>query len=228
MFSNVFLINQNDDFIGGSMEHLKIAIVGGNGKVGKHIAKIALESGFQVRQLVRNPTKGSYDHSKIEIVKGDARNIKSIQALLEGCHIVINTLGQPVKEEPIYSTVTSSIITTMNGLGIRRYIGVTGASLDVLGDKKSMVNTIGAKIFKFLFSKLILDKEKELEILKKSELDWTLVRLPFVVEGPQTGYIKENTRDVPGTKIMNADIAHFLIQQIHDNKYLLKTPFIAN
>jgi putative NADH-flavin reductase len=210
------------------MEHLKIAIVGGNGKVGKHIAKIALESGFQVRQLVRNPTKGSYDHSKIEIVKGDARNIKSIQAFLEGCHIVINTLGQPIKEEPIYSTVTSSIITTMNELGIRRYIGVTGASLDVHGDKKSMVNTIGAKIFKFLFSKMIMDKEKELEILKNSDLDWTLVRLPFVVEGPQTGYIKENTKDVPGTKIMNTDIAHFLIQQIHDNKYLLKTPFIAN
>jgi putative NADH-flavin reductase len=39
------------------MEHLKIAIVGGNGKEGKHIAKIAIESGFQVRQLVRNPTK---------------------------------------------------------------------------------------------------------------------------------------------------------------------------
>jgi putative NADH-flavin reductase len=210
------------------MESTKIAIIGGNGKVGRYIAKKAIENGFQVRQLVRNPTKIAYDKNQIEVIKGDARSRDSIQSLLEGCDVVINTLGQPVKETPVYSSVTSTILMTMKELGISRYIGVTGASLDVTGDKKSMINRLGARLFKFLFLKMIQDKEKELEILKKSEIEWTLVRLPFVVEGPQTGYIKENLFDMPGTKINNSDIAYFLIHQIKEKKYHLKTPFIAN
>jgi putative NADH-flavin reductase len=39
------------------MESTKIAIIGGNGKVGRYIAEKAIENGFQVRQLIRNPTR---------------------------------------------------------------------------------------------------------------------------------------------------------------------------
>lgn len=38
----------------------KIAIIGGTGKVGRRIATKALESGYQVRMLVRDPKKRSY------------------------------------------------------------------------------------------------------------------------------------------------------------------------
>ena len=38
-----------------------------------------------------------------------------------------------------------------------------------------------------IFSKMMIDKQKELEILMKSDLDWTLVRLPLVKEGLPVG-----------------------------------------
>lgn len=206
----------------------KIAIVGGNGKVGRFIAKRALEDGHQVRMLVRDPTRLTNTDERIEIVKGDAQDINSIRSLLKGCHIVINTLGQPVKDSPIYSSVTKSILTAMNELGIRRYIGVTGGSLDITGDNKNIINKIGARIFRFLFPKMMADKKMELAILARSDVEWTLVRLPFVVEGSAAGNIKESLTDMPGIKITNTDIADFIINQISDKKYIRKTPFIAN
>ncbi|WP_332249118.1 NAD(P)H-binding protein [Paenibacillus zanthoxyli] len=75
---------------------------------------------------------------------------------------------------------------------------------------------------------MITDKKKELALLTKSDIEWTLVRLPFVVEGSETGIIKENLTDVPGRTMTNEDIARFLINQIDDTKYVRRTPCISN
>lgn len=206
----------------------KIAILGGTGKVGRYIAKKALERGFQVRMLVRNPDKLEGSDSRIEIIKGDAQNIDTIRFLLKDCNIVINTLGQPVKDLPLYSSITNNVLLIMNEFGIRRYIGVTGASLNIRGDNKKLLNKIGAKIFEILFPKMMNDKKKELNILINSDIEWTLVRLPFVIEGSGTGHIKENLTDMAGTKITNADIAKFIINEVNNKKYVRKTPFIFN
>ena len=69
---------------------------------------------------------------------------------------------------------------------------------NVAGDQKSIKNKIGARLFALFFSKMIIDKRRELKILEKSQVDWTLVRLPFVREGKEKGEIKENELDMPG------------------------------
>jgi len=54
-------------------------------------------------------------------------------------------------------------------------------SITIKGDNKKLINRIGAKMLELLFPKMMTDKRKELHILANSEIDWTLVRLPFVV-----------------------------------------------
>ena len=206
----------------------RIAIIGGTGKVGRHLAMKALDSDYQVRMLVRNPEKLTNYDNRIEILKGDAQDINSISSLLKNCNIVINAFGQPVKELPAYSRLTNNILSIMKEYEMNRYIGVTGASLTIKGDNKSWLNRLGAKMFELLFPKMMKDKKMEHHTLLNSDIEWTLVRLPFVVEDSETGIIKENLTDTPGTKITNADIASFLINQVNDRKYIRKTPFISN
>lgn len=207
----------------------KVAIIGGTGKVGRHIASRALEQGYQVRMLVRNPEKLTYRDSKIEIVQGNVQNSKDIQKLLKDCQIVINTFGQLMKEEPVYSSVTENILEVMSDLQIERYIGVTGGSLTINGDKKSFLNRVGAKFFEIIYSNMMIDKKKEWHILNKNKLiKWTLIRLPFIVDGTEIGNIEENLTDMPGTKITNQDVATFIVNQIESLKYIQKAPFISN
>ncbi|WP_235439762.1 NAD(P)H-binding protein [Paenibacillus sp. DMB20] len=131
----------------------KIGIIGGTGKVGRHIATHAIQKGYQVRMLVRNPERVLCKNDKIEIVKGQIQDIDHIQELLKDCKIVINTFGQPTKEEPMYSKVTKNILDVMKDLNISRYIGVSGGSLTINDDKKSIINRFGAKMFELFFSK---------------------------------------------------------------------------
>lgn len=206
-----------------------IAIIGCTGKVGKFLVQKALRNGFKVKILTRrSPDKLPDFGDDVEIVNGDAFNFSDIRVLLKGCDVVINTIGQsPNAKQPIYSSTTNSILKVMEEYGIKRYIVVTGASLNTPGDKKDIFNKIVAQIMKWVFPTMISDKEKELDLLTKSNVDWTLVRLPMISEGSPKGTIKYSLECVPGTKIDNLDIADFLVKQITDESYFKKCPFIA-
>lgn len=208
-------------------QNKQIAVIGGNGRAGRFVARKALEKGYSVRMLARNPQRTALSSGQIEVIKGDAEDLSSIRTLLEGCDAVINTLGQPNKATPIYSKVTRQILTVMKDLDIQRYITVTGGSLNAPGDRKSLLNQIGAQIFRWLYRDMIKDKEKELRILLDSKADWTLVRLPFIVEKPAMRKII-NLYDMPGMKMTNADIADFLVGQVSDQRYIRRCPFISN
>lgn len=207
----------------------KIAIIGGTGTVGHGIVEQALAEGYPVRMLVRNTAKVTVTSEHLEIVEGNARDSQAVAEVLKGCDVVINAFGQPSREKfPIYSQLTGQILDIMKVSDIRRYIGVTGGSLNVPGDRKSFINRLGAALFRLIYSSLVADKEKELALLQSSDADWTLLRLPFVVEGSLSGRVKVNEKDMPGTKMRTADIADFVIRQIEDRQYIRKTPFISN
>ncbi|MEC0573518.1 NAD(P)H-binding protein [Bacillus inaquosorum] len=206
----------------------KIAIIGGTGKAGRFIASQALAKGYQVRMLVRQPERPPHIDERIDVIRGDAQHPQSIRTLLEGCSAVVNTFGQPERAVPLYSTVTELIVTVMKEYNIDRYIGVTGASLDIEGDRKSLVYRIGALLFRLLYPQMIADKKKELHILSRSGLDWTIVRLPFVTDAQTQGAVKVDFFNSPGMRITNLDIAAFLVQQIEDHSFSQKTPFISN
>ncbi|CAM4157705.1 SDR family oxidoreductase [Bacillus paramycoides] len=206
----------------------KIAILGANGKVGKFLINQALEKGYQVRILTRNSKNMRITNENIETISGDARDFSAIQELLQGCKAVINAVGQPKNESYIFSTVTKHILKVMKEYEMKRYILISGGSLNVKGDKKRIVNKIGANLFQLFLPKMMQDKYKELQIIQRSDVDWTIVRLPFVIEGNGIGNIKESLVDMPGIKIKNGDIAPFVIKQINSEKYVGKCPLISN
>lgn len=209
-------------------ENMKIAIIGGTGKAGRSLVRRALLDGYHVRMLVRNPDKLSFSNDHIEIVKGDARDIKAIVSVLEGCDFVISALGQPKKESPIFSTATSHIISSIQENHIKRYVLITGMGVDIPGDKKNIISIFSSKIMHLLFPSIMSDKQKEVGILLESQIDWTLVRLPYIKEGPATGKIKVSLEHPLGKSISSEDLAQFLIKQIIDNRYVKRAPFVSN
>ncbi|MNN48406.1 hypothetical protein D3C81_1628820 [compost metagenome] len=76
---------------------------------------------------------------------------------------------------------------------------------------------------------MMIDKKKEWEVfLHNKQIEWTLIRLPFVIDRPGKNVTKENLTDMPGTSITNQDIASFISNQINSLKYVHKAPFISN
>ena len=75
-------------------------------------------------------------NENIETIIGDARDFSSIRELLKGCQAVVNAVGQPKNESYIFSTVTKHVLEAMKEFEIKRYILISGGSLNVTGDQK--------------------------------------------------------------------------------------------
>lgn len=210
-------------------QSIKIAIIGGTGKSGKYLVKELLKQGYYLKMLIRNPEHLQIQNPLIEVLTGDVKDYTTVRALLEGCHAVISTLGlgQPLSEFTIFSQAAHNIIRSMNELCINRYIVITGLNVDTPFDNKSPKTKFATDWMYKNYPKSTQDKQTEYKILSESNVDWTLVRLPMIEQTDLRGSIKVSLEDCPGDKISATDLAHFLIAQLEETKYIKKAPFIA-
>lgn len=206
----------------------KIAVLGGTGKSGSYLVKHLLNNQIPVKILHRNPDNLNIQNPLLEIVKGDARDMLAVELLLEDCQSVISTLGQPKGEASIFSDATRNVIRAMRLFQIKRYILTTGLNVDTPQDKKSDRTVAATEWMKINYPETTSDKQTEWEILNESDLDWTLVRLPFIELTGNKNQIRISLIDCAGEKISATSLANFLAEQLEDKTWYRQSPFISN
>jgi putative NADH-flavin reductase len=206
----------------------KVAVIGGTGKSGKYLVKQLISQGIYFKILLRSPESFPIHSPLVEVVKGDVRDYNSVSPLIGGCQAVISTLGQPRGESSIFSHATRNVIQSMNDFGVKRYILTTGLNVDTPFDNKSPKTKFATEWMKTNYPETTSDKQEEYNILSQSKVDWTLVRLPLIEQTDSKNEISINLEDCPGDKISTTDLAEFLIDQLSDETFTRKSPFIAN
>jgi len=208
---------------------VKIAVIGGTGKSGRYLVQELIRKGFNLKVLVRNPENFKIESPLIEIVYGDVRDSEIVKLLIQGCDVVISTLGgTPLSEPTVFSKATRNILKAMNKFDIKRYVVVTGLNVDTPLDKKSPKTKFATDWMYTNFPKSTKDRQDEYDLLVESQLDWTLVRLPLIIMTDERLETKISLEDSVGDKISATDLADFLINQIGDTSFIRKAPFIAN
>lgn len=205
-----------------------IAVIGGTGKSGKYLVQNLLEKGYPIKLLWRNPEDFKMQDPLIEIVKGDVRDGEAVNSLIEGCDMVISTLGQPKGEKSVFSDAAENIIRTMNYYGIKRYIVTTGLSVNTSADRKNDRVKMATEWMYQNYPETTSDKQKEYQLLLESSLDWTLVRLPLINLTDESFTTETSLIDCKGENISAADLAEFLVLQIKNSNYIRESPFLYN
>lgn len=205
-----------------------IAVIGGTGKSGKYLVQNLLEKRYPIKLLWRKPEDFKMQDPLIEIVKGDVRDEEAVHSLIEGCNIVISTLGQPKEEKSVFSDAAKNIIRTMNHYGIKRYIVTTGLSVNTSTDQKNDRVKMATEWMYQNYPETTSDKQKEYQLLLESDLDWTLVRLPLITITDRSCNTEISLIDCKGENISAADLAEFLVSQIEDSNYIRESPFLYN
>ncbi|AZA89215.1 Putative NADH-flavin reductase [Chryseobacterium nakagawai] len=205
-----------------------IAVIGGTGKSGKYLVQNLLEKRYPMKLLWRKPEDFKMQDPLIEIVKGDVRDEEAVHSLIEGCNIVISTLGQPKEEKSVFSDAAKNIIRTMNHYGIKRYIVTTGLSVNTSTDQKNDRVKMATEWMYQNYPETTSDKQKEYRLLLESDLDWTLVRLPLITLTDRSCNTEISLIDCKGENISAADLAEFLVSQIEDSNYIRESPFLYN
>lgn len=210
------------------MNTFKIAVIGGTGKSGKYLVNELVKRGIRIKLLLRTHSSFENPDPLIEIVRGDARDYQAVEQLLDGCSAVISTLGQPANEPAIFSQATRNIVQAMHAKQIRRYLVTTGLSVDAPGDRKNPQVQFATNWMYEHYPDTTQDKQVELDFLLKCAVDWTLVRLPLIIQTDERFPLHVKLDDCPGERISAADLAHFLADQVENVTYIRQSPFLAN
>lgn len=210
------------------MHSKPIAVIGGTGKSGKYLVDQLLRNSYSVKLLVRDPERVTVNDPLLRLVQGDARNYLDVHAVIKGSKAVISTLGQPRGEPSIFSSASRNVVKAMNDLGVSRYILTTGINVNTPLDEKDPRTKFSTDWMYENFPEITRDKQEEHDFLTQSNIDWTLVRLPMIIQTNESFPIQTDLRNCEGDKISATDLASFLIQQLNDRTYIQKSPFLSN
>ena len=210
------------------VQKIKIAVLGGGGRTGKYLVSELLSQGYALKLLLRNPEKFQLVSPHIEIIRGDALDLKAIRSLVNGCQAVISSIGQRQGEPLVASLATKNILQAMVEEDIKRFIQVAGINVDTPYDKKGAETAKATEWMKMNFPLIQEDRQKAYTALTLSLVKWTLVRVPFIEFTESRSQTIVGLEDCPGTKICAPDIAAFLVRQLGDETYVGKAPFISN
>lgn len=205
---------------------MHIALFGATGGTGNQIAQQALDAGHSLSVLVRDRSKLDLAHADLTVVTGDVLNQDDVARTLSSADAVIVSLGQtPGNPTDIVSQGTANVIHAMQAQGVRRLLVIT--SLGVGDSRRQVPFTFKIAAATFLRGRL-RDKEKQEELVRASDLDWTIIRPGGLTDGPPTGqYTVGLDKSLKAGRVARADVAAFVLQQLQDTTYLRAAPAIT-
>jgi uncharacterized protein YbjT (DUF2867 family) len=209
---------------------MKVLVLGATGGTGRLIVGEAIAAGHEIVALVRNKAKaGVFPGAKL--VEGDARDPAALAAALAGCGGVISALGtkmSPLKEVSLLSTATAALVGAMEEQGVRRLVCITGLGA---GDSRGHGGFVFDRlILPLLLRKVYADKDRQEAIVRRSGLDWTLIRPMVLNNKPGTGEVRAlvDLAEVHGGSIPRADVARFVVRELTEGRWSGQAPLISS
>ena len=207
-----------------------LALFGATGRTGRHLLQQALERGYNVRVLARDPGKLAVQSERLVVVRGNLKDAACVEEVITGADAVLSVLG-PTSNEPTFeiSQGTTTIIKAMKQHGVKRLVISAGAGVGDPGDAPKLFNKLINVALKATARNVYEDMLKTVATVRESELDWTVVRVPRLTDGPPTGQIKTGmVGKGTGVNLSRADMAAFMLQQVDDFRHLRQAPVISN
>lgn len=209
---------------------MKLVIIGASRGIGLETVKYAVEQGHEVRAFARSADKIDLEADNLEKMVGDATDAADLAKAVAGMDAVILTLGVPrdlrlLKFTTLFSSATGALIPVMHEAGIKRLITVTGFGAGDSYNWLSSIEKIGRNVF---LGRAYSDKAIQEDMIKASDLDWTIARPGILTNSARTG--KYQVLVEPDTwrqgLISRADVGHYLITAAEQGSEIGKTPAI--
>jgi putative NADH-flavin reductase len=202
------------------------------------VVRKALEQGHAVTVLARHPARLALPEIEahpdwkacLHVIQGDVRDAETVAQAVAGAEAVISALApDPKAGKDILTLGAGNIVAAMQAYGVRRLIFTTGAGVSDPNDRPKLFNRLMSALLKRLAADVLADSIGGVEQVRRSRLDWTLVRLPMLTDAPGTGRVRSGYVGIDtGPRISRADVADFLLAQIEDRRFVGKAPVISN
>jgi putative NADH-flavin reductase len=207
--------------------YMEIVMLGATGRTGRLVVEEALRRGHGVRAVVRDPATAALP-AGVDLRAGDARDAAVLKAAVTGADAVVSALGPRKGDRTLHSDVARVLVDVLREAGVKRFVGISGAGIDVPGDRKSRRDRIVSFLIQRLGGAAVADKPREHAVWAGSGLDWTLVRPPRLTDDPATGRVEHHASTSPkATAVGRADLAAFLLDCVEQGSYVGAAPLVG-
>jgi len=205
-----------------------ILILGGTGRTGRWVVREALDKGYWVTVMTRNPATAGFDeHPRLELVKGNVLHYTDVFNAVQGIDVIISVLGRDGKNVEVFTQGTLHILKAMRHSRARRLICLSsigaGSTRNLAGwQLRGMIWLAGLK------ASFEAKAQQEL-LLFQSSINFTLVMDGTLVNDARfrQWYAASATQAPPQgampAKIDRRQVASFLLSQVADTAWVRKT-----
>jgi putative NADH-flavin reductase len=210
---------------------VRLTIFGATGATGQLLTQQALSRGHEVIAYARNPARLTLTNPRLAIVRGELGDPTAIGAAIQGSDAVISVLGpkgasrgQPIARGMQY------IVQAMQQHDVRRLIATATASARAPEDRFDLRFALAVLAVRLFIPSAYRDIVKTAEVVRSSDLQWTIVRLPILNSKPKQGRVRVGYLGEGNVRLglARADLAEFLLDQLAGDTYWYKAPAISN
>ncbi len=219
---------------------MKLVVFGASGRIGTEVVRQGVAAGHQVTAVVREgstmevpapvgagPVRTA---GAAELVTADVMDTAAIAGVVAGHDAVLSVLGpRGTGPTSVLTDGARSVVRAMRETGVRRLLVVSVAGIHSTGDDpltKYVVKPILQRILRESFA----DARRMEELVRGSNVDWTIVCPPRLTNGGAKGAVRSNTEGTVrgGFTIARTDVATYLLRAVDDPAVTRKTVVIAH
>lgn len=206
---------------------MKILVLGGTGRTGSLVTRVACAAGHDVTVLVRDPSRVD-DVKGLRVLTGDAKDANSVDRALEGQEGLISTLGSPsALRSHIATPAASNFVRSAESRLVHRVVVMSAFGVGATYDQSSLLVRAA---FSTLLRSMYRDKTVADDIVRGSGLDWTLVHPVTLTDDVGVGQVTatEHLSRRDGMKVSRADVADFLVSCLTSSEWSRKTVIVTS
>ena len=201
----------------------RLLVVGATGGTGRQIVLQALERGFAVTALARDPSRVAIAHPQLTVVRGDVLDPGSLDVAMRGQEAVVSALGHKryFSLRRTLSKGTRNVLRAMEANGVPRFVCETSLGI---GD-----GALRMGLYYTLFTIPVVlplyfwDKARQERVIAASGVEWIIVRPGVLTNGEKRGRYRHGSRVgsfLWTVRISRADVADFMLNQLESDEYL--------
>lgn len=201
---------------------MKVIVFGATGGTGTCLVRESLARGHEVTAMVRNPAGLDVPPQQaLTVVSADIMNPDLIAPHLDGVDIVFSALGSREINRPttLCRDALRSIISAMQTTDCRRLLVVSASGLAAEGEDDWPTRWLAKPIVQRVLRHHFADLAAMESCVQASQLDWTIVRPPRLLDKPARGHYRQAVdRGLKGGySIPRADLATSLLALSSDS-----------
>jgi uncharacterized protein YbjT (DUF2867 family) len=186
---------------------MNLLILGATGRTGRLVVEQALAAGHTVTALVRSPEKLTIRNSRLRVVAGRATDAADVARALEGADAILSTLGG---RGSVIMDSTRAIVEAAHQTGLMRVVVLS--SFFVERDRLAAVPRLLTGV---AMGSVIKDKSAGEQLLRQSDLDWTIIYASLLKDGPVSESVEllpEGAKRRISDRISRSDVAAWMVQ----------------